>query len=125
MDIEWGALIQAFLMTLIQVLLPVALSAVSAWAFAQFKRAKAQMTVEQYEFAETLVRQFVLAAEQAGLIGMIEDIGEEKKRVVIAMAEEELAKHGIKMDLKMLDAMIESIVYDAFNWEKQLQAGKE
>ena len=119
--IDFGMLIQSVLLIAIQVLLPVALTAASAWLFAKFQQVKQQITTEQYLFAETLVRQFVQAAEQAGIVGMLVDTGEEKKTMVIAMAEAELAKHGINLDLDVIDALVESIVYETFGWEKKLE----
>ena len=118
---EWGAVIQTFLVIVIQMLLPVALGFAIVWMKSQWEKVKLQIGVEEYAFIEALVRQFVLAAEQAGLIGMITNAGEEKKKMVLAMAEAELEKYGIKVDLDVIDAIIESIVYEEFGWEKKLE----
>lgn len=118
---ELGAVIQTILVIAIQMLLPVVLGFSVVWIKAQWEKVKLQIGVEEYAFAESLVRQFVLAAEQAGLIGMITDAGEEKKKMVIAMLEAELAKHNIALDVDVIDALIESIVYQEFGWQKAVE----
>lgn len=118
---ELGAVIQTILVIVIQMLLPVVLGLSVVWIKAQWEKVKLQIGVEEYAFAENLVRQFVLAAEQAGLIGMITDAGEEKKKMVIAMLEAELVKHNISLDIDVIDALIESIVYQEFGWQKAVE----
>lgn len=114
MEANWSGLIQSVLMTVIQVLLPVVLGYIVVWINAKVKEAKAKLSESQLTLATGLIYQLVLAAEQNGLIGAIEDIGTEKKQYVLMLADAELNKHGIDLDFEVLDALVEAAVYEAF-----------
>lgn len=58
-----------------------------------------------------IARMAVLAAEQLGITGAIDD----KKSYAITVAERMLAERGIKVDLDALDAAIEAAVAEELN----------
>lgn len=118
-----GQVLQLVLQVAITVLLPVflgyAVVAVRTW----WGKVKAQIPAEQYAFAYNLVTQLVLAAEQSGLAGIIQNEAEVKKAWVINRAEAELAKLGIKMDLETIADMIEAAVKAELNKERTSAEG--
>jgi hypothetical protein len=113
MGIEWGDLLTLILQIFITTILPFLLKKLVDWMNAHISTAKASAEYKQYETALFLVRQLVLAAEQNGLTEKLQNIGIAKKQYVLDLAQAELARHGIKMDLDMLDALIEAQVRDA------------
>jgi hypothetical protein len=110
---DYDALLQSVLTTLIEVLLPVLLGVVIYWIKQQAALVKARIPAEQLEFASGLARQFVLAAEQSGLAGYIKDAGLEKKEWVLLRLESALAQKGIRLDMRTLSDLVEAQVYDA------------
>lgn len=110
-----STILQTALVTIIQVLLPVVLVFIVTWINLKIKEIKGQMNQADLEFAGALVRQLVLAAEQNGLTGALEAVGAEKKKYVIALAEAELERQGIKIDLDVLDALVEAACMEAFS----------
>ncbi len=52
----------------------------------------------------------VMAAEQSGLSGTIENLGPEKKRYALALAAKYLSEHNIKVDLALVNGLIEAEV---------------
>lgn len=111
-------ILQATLVTVIQVLLPVVLGAVVILIKAGVDKLKAGMEKDQLELAEKLIRRLIQAAEQNGLIGALENVGEEKKAWVLEQLEAALYKRGIKLDLAEIDALVEAIVHEELNWLK-------
>ncbi len=109
-----GPVLQSLLVTLIEVLLPIALGALVAFINVKIKEAHASKYGYQLDTAISIIERLVLAAEQNGMIGAIEDAAEAKKKYVLDMAEAELAKRGINMDLDTIDALIEAQVNEAF-----------
>ena len=109
------SLLQAILVTLIQVLAPVVLAAAVAYIKVLIDRTKAQIPGEQLAFATELARQLVLAAEQNGLTDELLKEGIARKEWVILRLESELEKRGIHLDLHMLSDLIEGMVYDQLN----------
>jgi len=105
---------QAFLTSILEILLPIALGYAVILINAKIKQAKAALTSEQLSVASHIIRTMVLAAEQSGLSGKIVNEGAAKKQMVISMAEAELKKVGIVLDLDVLSAMIEASVHESF-----------
>jgi len=68
------------------------------------------MTAEQQYLVNAAFRTFVFAAEQLKAKDFIVD----KLDYATSMAEAYLIEHGIKMDLEMIRAQIEAIVYKEF-----------
>lgn len=108
MDI--GHLIQLLLEVVITVLLPFALRALIQWINSQIREINARKDQVVLRTVVDLVRQLVNAAEMNGLSGAIQNIGKEKKRYVFDLAEAELKRRGITLDLDVLDALIEAQV---------------
>ena len=104
-------ILQATLEVLIQVLLPVVLGAVIVLVKGMLGEIKARVDKDQLAVVESLVRTFIRAAEQNGLIGMLEKEGAAKKEWVLDQIELALAARGIKLDLDELDALIEGIYH--------------
>lgn len=117
-------ILQLTIETLVQVLVPVFVGFIlylTKKAFDAFMVYLAQKgLMNDYEFAVAIIRELVLAAEQNGLTGAIQAEGEAKKDWVIRMAEKELSKHGIELDLDTIENLIESAVYEAFTeWKNE------
>ena len=111
------AILQAAMVTVAQVLLPILMGGLVILIKALWGWIKSKMSAQQLEIATTLINQLVLAAEQNSLTGMLAAEGQAKKKYVIDTAEAPLAAKGIHLDLDVLDALIESSVYEAFNKE--------
>ena len=106
--IEVGQLIQLALEVVITVLLPLLFKELVKFLNEKQAEARASKEFAVFETVVSLVRQLVQAAEMNGLSGAIENIGREKKKWVIDMAEAELARRKIIVDLDVLDALIEA-----------------
>lgn len=107
-------ILQALLVTAIEVLLPVLLGFLVVVAKNAIEQIKAKVDKEKLDFVLSLVRQFVLAAEQNGLTGALKDEGVAKKAWVLEQLKTELAKKNIHIDLDMLSGLIEAAVHEAF-----------
>jgi len=59
------------------------------------------------------VQASVQAAQQSGLTGLIQDVGEQKKTYAFQMANQYLGQYGIKLDPNLLSGLIESQVFTA------------
>jgi hypothetical protein len=109
-------LLQSALQTLIQIMVPVLIGAAIAVAKHYIDEIKSRMSQDQYIFAGELARQVVLAAEQNGLRGAIENEATVKKAWALERLEASLVGKGIHLDLDKLDDLIESAVFEAFKW---------
>jgi len=118
MTFDLNAFLQPLLITLIQVLAPILISLLIAWVKKQFDLAKARIPAEQLAFAAVLIRQLVLAAEQSGLSGALENEGKAKKEWVLGRVEQELKARGINLNVRLISDMIEGIVLDELNKAK-------
>ena len=112
--LDWSDLLQPILEMILQIVLPVALSALALLIKQWIAKAKAEIEEANLGWLLTLASQFVVAAEQAGVTGMIEDLGEEKKALVIELLQKAADERGIKVDVDVLSAIIEAAVVDAF-----------
>jgi hypothetical protein len=112
-------ILQTLLETAIQVLLPIVLGALVVLVHGMLAEVKARVDKDQLAMAESLIRSLVKAAQQNGLIGMLEKEGAAKKDWVIAQVEAALAKRGIVLDLHEIDALIEAIYYDEIGQFKE------
>lgn len=110
--------LQVVLDTLIRLLLPILLTAAVGYFYRQYQVLSARIPAEQLLLAQEIVRQLVLAAEQAGLTDAIQNEGEVKKEWVLQRAEEYLASKGIKLDLHTLSNLVEAQVLESLNFEK-------
>jgi hypothetical protein len=108
-------LLQTFLVTLIEVLLPILVTVLIAGARQFTGQVKARMSQDQLKFATDLTQHFVFAAEQSGLKDELMKQGAVKKEWVLAQLQAELPKHGISIDIAPLDALVESIVFKSLN----------
>ena len=107
-------LLQNALETIVTVSLPIILLHLVNWINAQVRTQSAKLSREQLDTVYLIVNQLVRAAEQSGLTGQLEAAGAEKKAYVLALVRSELEERGIKLNLELLDAMIEAAVHDAF-----------
>ena len=113
-----GALLQPVLEVLITVLAPAVLGLLAAWL--NSLREKINTEIEERglqqlrEYAIALVK----AAEQAGIIGELEDVGEAKKQMVLELLQAEADRLGIQIDVQALSAIIEAAVVDVFGFSE-------
>lgn len=115
---DWSDLVQPLLETVLSIMLPIVLGFVAVWLKGLLAKVKAEMSESQLAFITVLAGQLVLAAEQSGLTGAIEDIGEAKKAMVIAALQTAADERGIKISVELLSAIIEAAVVDAFGLSK-------
>lgn len=111
-------LLQMTLEIIIQVLLPVVLTAAVGYLVKQFQLVSAKIPQEQYAFAMEMAKQLVLAAEQNGLSGAIANESETKKQYVLTRLQSALAEKKINIDVTKLSDLIEAAVMEAFNYHK-------
>lgn len=114
MNFDASNIPQMLLQVAILVLLPYVLRLVKAYVDSKVAEFKATADKAQLDFVIGLISELVKAAEQCGLTGALEAIGEEKKRYVMDLAEAELARRGIEIDLDILDSMVEAAVMAEF-----------
>jgi LL-H family phage holin len=110
-----SSLLQVLIETIITVVLPIVMVNLVIWLNAQIKATRSKMGKEELSLIETLIKQFVRAAEQSGLTGQVKAAGAEKKAFVLALLHAELAERGITLNLEVIDAMVEAAVHDAFS----------
>lgn len=115
-------LLQPFLETALEILLPVVLGALAIWIRSLIAKAKAEIANRNLDWLLVLAGQFVAAAEQAGIIGEIENLGEAKKQMVVDMLQAAADARGIKIDADALSAIIEAAVVDAFGFSNEEEA---
>jgi hypothetical protein len=110
---DWNKILETVIMVLIPVLIPALVAyliALTKKALAQAKAGKPDLMFALEEAAKFAVQ----AAEQSQLSGLITD----KKAYALQIAEDYLVSKGVKLDLHMIDAAIESAVWTELNKEK-------
>lgn len=115
---NWSDLVQPLLETVLSLLLPIVLGFVAVWLKNLVAKIKAEMSESQLAFITALAGQLVLAAEQSGLTGVITNVGEEKKAMVMAALQAAADEKGIKINVELLSAIVEAAVVDAFGLSK-------
>ena len=107
--------LSVFLQKFLEIVIPVLASLLVGYIAVGIRKLvaeiKAKLSEQQLALATEIVHEAVLAAEQVGLGDALID----KKDYALDLAEKWLASHGIKLDLKILDGLIESAVMDEFN----------
>ncbi len=109
-----SVILQAAIVTCIEVLLPLFLGYSVALLNKKIQQAKGQIDHQKLATAVALVQQFVAAAEQNGLTGALKAEGAAKKQYVIDMMKAELDRRGIHLDIETIDALIEAEVNQVF-----------
>ncbi len=112
-------LLQPFLETVLEILLPVVLAFLAVWIRSMIVRVKAEVAARNLEWLLVLAGQFVAAAEQAGITGELENLGEAKKQMVVDMLQAAADQRGIRIDADALSAIIEAAVVDAFGFSNE------
>lgn len=119
---RWEDLLMPLLQTIITVFAPILFGALALWLKQLITKTKAELSTEELALLTQLSQQFVLAAEQSGLTGRIRNLGFEKKAFVLKLLQDEANRRNIKIDVSVLDALIESAVVEAFGTsEKYLE----
>lgn len=115
-------LLQPFLETVLTILLPVVLGALAIWIRQLIAKARGEIDDRNLNWLLVLAGQFVAAAEQAGIIGEIENLGEAKKQMVVDMLQAAADARGIRIDADVLSALIEAAVVAAFGFSNEEEA---
>lgn len=115
---------QSFLSLILQAVLPVAASIITATLVVLAKRflvkLNAELGASQYQLLGDIVRTAVLYAEQSGLTGAIENAGEEKKREAMNYVVRNLDQYGLShINADEISRLIEAAVADTFGREKE------
>lgn len=125
MDVITPTLVQQLAAEVIPVLVASLLTvvttvtALASRAVLQFIKSKT--TVNQQDALLNLAKQAVLAAEQLGITGVIED----KKSWAFALVNELLKKQGINVTAEQIDAAIEATVMQEFNKPTDVVSGED
>jgi len=101
---EFGQFVVNMLITLVTIVVPLIGAAVRGFV-------KSRENDTQFQMVMGIARMAVLAAEQAGLAGLVTD----KKAAAINAAQAMLADRGLTIDLMALDAAIEAAVAAELN----------
>ena len=115
---DWSDLVQPLLETVLSIMLPIVLGFVAVWLKGLLAKVKAEMSESQLAFITALAGQLVIAAEQSGLTGVIINVGEEKKAMVMAALQAAADERGIRINVELLSAIVEAAVVDAFGLSK-------
>ena len=127
--VDWSSVLQHVL----EYVLPILAVAIVGYIVALVKSLLPQVRAwlvakagaEQVALAEQVIAGLVKAAEQQGFWDAALAEGQNKKAWVLERAQAELAEHGIKLDVKRLDALVEAAVLDEFNFGKIYEARAE
>jgi hypothetical protein len=103
--------LNAFLQLILPTLAAVLAGFVIKWVKTKIASAEANLDAGTKWMIESAVRSAVLAAEQVGLAGELDD----KKEYAIEAAQEALDGWGISISLSELDVLIEAAVMQEFN----------
>ena len=108
-------LLQVAIQVMIAVLIPVVGTLVSLAIHQLTKQIKANVSADQLAVVDGLVKQFVLAAEQYDLGGVLAAVGQKKKTWVINRVADELTKRDIHIDVSLISDLIEAKVLEEIN----------
>ena len=118
---ELNEVISLFLQSFLEAVIPLVVGLVAAWLLPKvikvWKDLKAGNPEEVY-LIEQIAAMAVHAAEQEAIAGFIVD----RKEYAITVAEQWLAKYGIKLDISVLAAIIEAAVKEELNPDKRFVA---
>lgn len=95
MATELQELIMLLLSSLITLAVPVLVVLIRTWLITRIENGRASLTAQQLFIVDMIVRTFVQAAEQSGVIGLIRDEGTAKKTWVIQQVQAELDRLGL------------------------------
>ena len=105
--------VYAFLWKLLEnvlvAVLPILVTAITAWVVQKVREIGKTLNEKQMVAIQTAVNIAVSAAEQAGLAGLIDS----KKQYALDLAQSFLNKQGIKVNVSLLEGIIEAAVKDA------------
>ena len=107
--INWSFILESVL----SIVLPPLAAALVALAVAWINKEAKKLSADQMFAIKEAVTMGVNFAEQTGLL----KTGEQKKSDAIAAAQAYLDKQGVKVDLSLLDAMVESAVKTELGWD--------
>lgn len=113
-----GALLQPVLEVLLTVLAPAVLGLLAAWLKAQRDKINQEIENRGLEQLRQHAVMLVKAAEQAGIIGELENIGEAKKQMVVSLLQAEADRLGLQLDVESLSAIIEAAVVEVFGFSE-------
>jgi hypothetical protein len=115
MDKVSQEVLQVFLNVVVAASAPLLVGLVAGALRLAYMRVKLSLSETQLAFADALIRQFVRAAEQYDLGGVVKRAGYEKKDWVICQAEAELKRRGVTLDLGLIADMVEAAVLSEIN----------
>lgn len=113
---DWSPIVEKVILVVITVGLPLFLNWLlgpALTALVAYYEARVDEKL-RYELAD-LVNTAVQAAEQLGLTGQLEAMGKQKFDYAMDLVDAELKERGLNIDLKLIQAMIEAQVKQAFN----------
>ena len=89
-----------------------------AWLNIQIESARTLIGTRNWEIVTSSVRGLVIMAEQSGMVDTLLKLGMSKKEWVLSQIEVVLVKYSIDIDLHLIEAEIEKVVWDEFNKAK-------
>jgi len=116
---DYGKILQFALEQIIMLVLVPLLGLGVGLLIEKVKEVRASKNGKDFDQAVKIISELVHAAEMAGIKGMIEAEGRAKKELVLNLAQDELSRRNIKMDVHVVSALIEAEVYKAFEQFKE------
>lgn len=116
-----GELLQPALEVALTVLLPALLGLAAVWLNKLRENLDREIEQRGLQAVRALAFDLVRAAEQAGLTGQIQDIGEEKKAMVLDILQKEADRLQVDVDVEALSAIIESAVVEVFGFSEPVE----
>lgn len=114
MQFDWKP-VNDILAAVINAVLPIVLG-LGAVAIKRYTdRLKAEIGQKNFGYAVDIATAVVKAAEQNGLATELSQTGAQKKSWALNELEAALKAQGINVDVRMLDTLIEAMVYQEFN----------
>ena len=107
---EFYAFLWKFAEGLLAVALPILAVVVVVYLVQRVREMTKDISSNAMYYIEDAARIAVNAAEQVGLAGAIKD----KKKYALDLAQEYLDKRGVKINLSLLDGLIEAAVMEQF-----------
>lgn len=105
-------LTQVLLQIVITVIAPAIGAFVVMWLRAQMAKVRMQLTAEQRQYADAVIRNLIAAAEQYDLAGLVKRSGAQKKAWVVGQAQTMLDSAGIHWEAQTIADLVEAKILE-------------
>lgn len=105
-------LTQVLLQIVITAIVPAISGFVVMWIRAQMAKVRMQLTAEQRQYADAVIRNLIAAAEQYDLAGLVKRSGAQKKAWVVGQAQTMLDSAGIHWEAQTIADLVEAKILE-------------